>query len=70
MKLYFAERGKISSYAGKLSSATLAPAHAGKARVLDFTIKKGEWTSFMDDILDHVDELEKSKGITIRITEF
>lgn len=62
--------GKISNYADKLSSATLAPAHVGKARVLDFTIKKGEWTSFMDDILNHADKVGKQKGIIIRITEF
>jgi hypothetical protein len=63
--------GKISNYANKLSSATLAPAHAGKNRVLDFVIKKGEWDSFMPQIQNSIESLENSLGnITIRITEF
>ncbi|MFN8417610.1 MAG: hypothetical protein U0U66_14870 [Cytophagaceae bacterium] len=41
---------KIDSYAGKLSTATLDASHAGKNRVLDFVIQKGEWDGFMSDI--------------------
>ena len=62
--------GKIDGYAKSLSNATLEAAHAGKTRVLDFTIKKGEWTSFMDDILDKVGDLEVKYSVEIRITEF
>jgi hypothetical protein len=63
--------GKITNYANKLSYATLAPAHAGKARVLDFVIKKGEWDSFMPQIQNSIESLENSLGnVTIRITEF
>ncbi|WP_018341889.1 hypothetical protein [Cytophaga aurantiaca] len=62
---------KLDNYTSKLSTATLDPSHAGKTRVLDFTIKKGEWDSFMDDILDHVDDLQQTyPNVTIRITEF
>lgn len=62
---------KIEDYSAKLSSATLDASHSGKKRVLDFTIKKGEWDGFMDDILDRVDDLKtKYPNVTIMITEF
>jgi hypothetical protein len=64
---------KIDSYASKLSSATLDANHAGKTRVLDFTIKKGEWDNFMPQIQDAVERIQdniKGSKVIIRITEF
>ncbi len=63
---------KIDSYAGKLSSATLATNHAGKKRILDFVIKKGEWTGMMNDINKAIFNIQTkyNNKVTIILTEF
>lgn len=61
---------KIDTYAGKLANATLDGAHAGKARVLDFTIKKGAWNDFLGDINKAIFKMEQKHGVTIRLSEF
>jgi len=63
---------KIDTYAGKLANATLDGAHAGKARVLDFTIKKEEWGALMPQIKHAIIEIQDDldNRVVIRLTEF
>ncbi|NJO86882.1 MAG: hypothetical protein HC821_02190, partial [Lewinella sp.] len=62
---------KIDSYASKLSSATLDANHVGKNRVLDFTIKKGEWDNLLPQIRQEIIKIQNNYGnILIRLTEF
>lgn len=62
---------KLDSYAVKLSNATIDASHASKQRVLDFTIKKGEWNSIMPQIQSTILSIEsRLTNVKIRLTEF
>jgi hypothetical protein len=62
--------GKIRGYATKLRDASLETSHAGKTRVLDFTIKRGEWD--IDAVEEAAELIQKdlNNSVIIRITEF
>lgn len=61
---------KIKYYAKGLASATLDASLSNRTRVLDFTIKAGEWESLMPQLIVVIRDIQRDYDISIKITKF